>query len=70
MDARGPGQWLSTNEKVMHVNQITGEAHARGEGIAEGMEVKTYICLVECIVELRHSSFLVLWVLISSFLIQ
>ncbi|XP_037443214.1 nuclear pore complex protein GP210-like [Triticum dicoccoides] len=35
MDARGPGQWLSTNEKVMHVNQITGEAHARGEGIAE-----------------------------------
>lgn len=40
MDARGPGQWLSTNEKVMHVNQVTGEAHARGEGIAEGMELK------------------------------
>ncbi|KAE8771234.1 hypothetical protein D1007_56923 [Hordeum vulgare] len=35
MDARGPGQWLSTNENVMRVNQITGEAHARGEGIAE-----------------------------------
>lgn len=35
MDVRGSGQWLSSNEKVMHVDRITGEAQARGEGIAE-----------------------------------
>lgn len=35
MDVRGSGQWLSSNEKVMHVNEMTGEAQACGEGIAE-----------------------------------
>ncbi|KAG8050281.1 hypothetical protein GUJ93_ZPchr0009g538 [Zizania palustris] len=35
MDMRGSSQWLSSNEKVVHVNRITGEAQARGEGIAE-----------------------------------
>uniref|UniRef100_A0A0E0B6Q8 BIG2 domain-containing protein n=1 Tax=Oryza glumipatula TaxID=40148 RepID=A0A0E0B6Q8_9ORYZ len=35
MDVRGSSQWLSSNEKVVHINRITGEAQARGEGIAE-----------------------------------
>ncbi|XP_062193278.1 nuclear pore complex protein GP210 [Phragmites australis] len=35
MDIRGSGHWLSTNEDVVHVNRITGEAQARGEGVAE-----------------------------------
>lgn len=43
MDVRGSGQWLSSNEKVMHVDRITGEAQARGEGIAEGMELRIYM---------------------------
>lgn len=39
MDVRGSSQWLSSNEKVVHINRITGEAQARGEGIAEGMQL-------------------------------
>ncbi|KAF8692700.1 hypothetical protein HU200_039534 [Digitaria exilis] len=35
LDARGSGHWLSSNEKIVHVNRVTGEAHARGEGAAE-----------------------------------
>ncbi|KAL6838421.1 hypothetical protein ACP4OV_031666 [Aristida adscensionis] len=35
MDMRGSGQWLSSNEKVVHVNRVTGEAQARSEGVAE-----------------------------------
>ncbi|GJN34667.1 hypothetical protein PR202_gb23351 [Eleusine coracana subsp. coracana] len=34
-DIRGSGHWLSSNENIVHVNRITGEAHARGEGVAE-----------------------------------
>ncbi|TVU10546.1 hypothetical protein EJB05_44087, partial [Eragrostis curvula] len=34
-DIRGFGHWLSSNENVVHVNRITGEAHARGDGVAE-----------------------------------
>ncbi|KAJ1288978.1 hypothetical protein BS78_02G130300 [Paspalum vaginatum] len=35
MDMRGSGHWLSSNEKIVHVHQITGEAQARSEGVAE-----------------------------------
>ncbi|WVZ63130.1 hypothetical protein U9M48_012789 [Paspalum notatum var. saurae] len=35
MDMRGSGHWLSSNEKIVHVNPITGEAQARSEGVAE-----------------------------------
>lgn len=35
MDTRGSGHWLSSNEKIVHVNRITGEAQARSEGVAE-----------------------------------
>ena len=33
---RGLGHWLSSNEKIVHINRITGEAQARSEGVAEG----------------------------------
>lgn len=36
MDMRGFGHWLSSNEKVVQINRITGEAQARSEGVAEG----------------------------------
>jgi nuclear pore complex protein Nup210 len=36
MDMRGFGHWLSSNEKIVHINRITGEAQARSEGVAEG----------------------------------
>ena len=36
MDAHGSGHWLSSNEKIVHVNRVTGEAQARSEGVAEG----------------------------------
>ena len=36
MDTRGSGHWLSSNEKIVHVNRVTGEAQARSEGVAEG----------------------------------
>ncbi|CAL5090263.1 unnamed protein product [Urochloa decumbens] len=35
MDTRGSGHWLSSNEKIVHVNRVTGEAQARSEGVAE-----------------------------------
>ncbi|KAL6601453.1 hypothetical protein ACP70R_044673 [Stipagrostis hirtigluma subsp. patula] len=35
IDMRGSGHWLSSNEKVVGVNRVTGEAQARGEGVAE-----------------------------------
>ncbi|KAK3132641.1 hypothetical protein QOZ80_6AG0525560 [Eleusine coracana subsp. coracana] len=34
-DIRGSGHWLSSNENIVYVNRITGEAHARGEGVAD-----------------------------------
>lgn len=36
-DIRRSGHWLSTNENVVLVNRITGEAQACGEGVAEGI---------------------------------
>ncbi|RCV10724.1 hypothetical protein SETIT_2G131600v2 [Setaria italica] len=35
METRGSGHWLSSNEKIVHVNRVTGEAQARSEGVAE-----------------------------------
>ncbi|RLM86258.1 hypothetical protein C2845_PM04G10100 [Panicum miliaceum] len=35
MDTRGSGHWLSSNEKIVHVNRVTGEAQAHSEGVAE-----------------------------------
>jgi nuclear pore complex protein Nup210 len=37
MNIRESGHWWSSNENVVHVNRITGEAQARGEGVAEGI---------------------------------
>jgi hypothetical protein len=36
MDTCGSGHWLSSNEKIVYVNRVTGEAQARSEGVAEG----------------------------------
>lgn len=47
MDMRGFGHWLSSNEKIVHINQITGEAQARSEGVAEGsLHMPKYNCII------------------------
>jgi len=44
MHGLGSGQWSSGNESVLSVNRISGEAHARGEGSAQGMKFTSF-CL-------------------------
>lgn len=46
MHGLGLGQWSSDNESVLSINRISGEAHAHGEGSAQGMKFANLLSLV------------------------